>query len=163
VKEMRVDGSYLLDTLKKAVQINSILPHEEKLAAFFADEVRKLGIEPEWHEVAPGRPNVYATADLGPADEMLLLTGHLDTVGVAENWETEPFEAVERDGKLYGLGAFDMKAGLVCCLAAFKALIEDRSLHDQGGEGPRGKGAMGKVAFAATVDEEGWAWGPRRC
>lgn len=38
----------------------------------------------------PGRPNVYATADLGSSDDMLLLTGHLDTVGVAANWETNP-------------------------------------------------------------------------
>jgi succinyl-diaminopimelate desuccinylase len=146
---MRIDQEYLLETLKRAVQIDSVLPHEEKLAAFFADEVRKLGVEPEWHMVAPGRPNVYATADLGPADEMILLTGHLDTVGVAENWETDPFEAVERDGKLFGLGAFDMKAGLVCCLAAFKALVEDRALYSK----------LGKIGFAATVDEEGLGLG----
>lgn len=55
---MRIDNSYLLETLKKAIQINSVIPHEEALAAFFADEVRKLGLEPEWHLVAPaGSPN----------------------------------------------------------------------------------------------------------
>lgn len=153
---MQADRGYLLETLKRAVQIDSILPHEEALAAFFADEVRKLGIEPEWHEVSPGRPNVYATADLGPAEEMLLLTGHLDTVGVAENWQTDPFEPVERDRKLFGLGAYDMKSGLVCCLAAFKALVEARELH-----GKRGKIALGKIGFAATVDEEGLGQGAR--
>lgn len=149
--QVQIDQAYLLDTLKKAVQINSILPHEEALAAFFAGEVRKLGLEPEWHEVAPGRPNVYATADLGPAEELLLLTGHLDTVDIADNWETDPFEPVVRDGKLYGLGAFDMKSGLVCALAAFKALVEARSLH----------GRLGKIAFAATADEEGLGLGAR--
>ena len=141
---MQINYDYLLSTLKKAIQINSVLPHEEALAAFFADEIRKLGIEPDWDLVAPGRPNVYALADLGPAPEMLLLTGHLDTVDVAANWATNPFEAVERDGKLYGLGSYDMKSGLVCALAAFKALVEERSLH----------GKLGKIAFAATVDEE---------
>jgi succinyl-diaminopimelate desuccinylase len=148
---VQIDGRYLLETLKKAIQINSILPHEEDLASFFAGEVRKLGLEPEWQVVAPGRPNVCATAELGPAEEMLLLTGHLDTVGIAENWQTDPFEPVERDGKLYGLGAFDMKSGLVCALAAFKALVEDRSLH----------GRLGKIAFAATADEEGLGLGVR--
>jgi acetylornithine deacetylase/succinyl-diaminopimelate desuccinylase-like protein len=44
-----------------------------------------------------------------------------------------------------------MKSGLVCALAAFKALIEDRSLH----------GKLGKIAFAATVDEEGLGQGAR--
>ena len=115
---MPIDSPYLLDTLKKSIQINSVTPVEEDLAAFFADEIRKLGIEPEWDVVAPGRPNVYAVADLGSSDEMLLLTGHLDTVGIAANWETDPFAPVEKDGKLYGLGSFDMKSGLVCCLAA---------------------------------------------
>jgi acetylornithine deacetylase/succinyl-diaminopimelate desuccinylase-like protein len=148
---MEINHSYLLETLKRAIQIDSVLPHEEALAALFADEVRKLGLEPEWHVVAPGRPNVYALADLGPADEMLLLTGHLDTVGVAANWETDPFQAVERSGKLFGLGSFDMKSGLVCAFAAFKALVEDRSLH----------GKLGKIAFAATVDEEGFGLGAR--
>ena len=72
--------------LKQVIEINSVLPHEEELAAFFADEIRSLGLEPEWHVIAPGRPNVYVTANLGSSDDMLLLTGHLDTVGVATNW-----------------------------------------------------------------------------
>ena len=126
---MEINGHYLLDTLKQAVEINSVLPHEEELAAFLADEIRSLGLEPEWHVVAPGRPNVYVTADLGSSDDVLLLTGHLDTVGVAANWETNPFEAIESEGRLYGLGVLDMKAGLVCALAAFKALLEDSTLH----------------------------------
>lgn len=84
---MEINGHYLLDTLKKAIEINSVLPREEELAAFFADEIRRLGLEPEWHVVAPSRPNVYATADLGPSDDLLLVTGHLDTVGVAANWK----------------------------------------------------------------------------
>ena len=148
---MHIDNSYLLETLKKAIQINSVIPHEEALATFFADEVRKLGLEPEWHLVAPGRPNVYVTADLGSSDDLLLLTGHLDTVDVAANWDTNPFEAVEKDGRLYGLGSFDMKSGLVCAFAAFKALVEDASLHSK----------LGKIAFAATVDEEGLGLGAR--
>ena len=146
---MPIDSTYLLDMLKKSIQINSVTPVEEKLAAFFADEIRKLGLEPEWDVVAPGRPNVYAVADLGPSDEMLLLTGHLDTVGIAANWETDPFDPVEKDGRLYGLGSYDMKSGLVCCFAAFKALVED----------PASKGKLGKIAFAATVDEEGYGTG----
>jgi len=148
---MQIDQTYLLDTLKKAIQINSVVPHEEALAAFFADGIRTLGIEPEWHVVAPGRPNVYALADLGPADDLLLLTGHLDTVGVAANWATNPFKAVERDGKLYGLGSFDMKSGLVCAFATFKALVEDSALHSK----------LGKIAFAATVDEEALGLGAK--
>ncbi len=148
---MIINTAYLLETLKKSIAINSITPHEQALAEFFAKEIRSLGLEPEWHEVAPGRPNVYVTADLGASDDMLLLTGHLDTVDIAANWLTNPLEAVEKDGKLYGLGSFDMKSGLVCAFAAFKALVEDKSLS----------GKLGKIAFAATVDEEAYGLGAK--
>ncbi|MCB0009355.1 MAG: M20/M25/M40 family metallo-hydrolase [Anaerolineales bacterium] len=148
---MPIDAAYLLETLKQSIRINSVVPVEEKLSEFIADELRGLGVEPEWHEIAPGRPNVYAMADLGPADDILLLTGHLDTVDVAANWETDPFTPVEKDGRLYGLGSFDMKSGLICCLSAFKTMVEDKSLH----------GKLGKIAFAATVDEEALGLGAK--
>lgn len=65
-RSLGIDVDYLLNTLRRMISINSVLPNEERLAAYLADEIRALGIEPEWHEVATGRPNVYATADLGP-------------------------------------------------------------------------------------------------
>ena len=146
-----VNATYLLNTLKESIRINSILPYEEAFATFIADEIRKLGLEPEWHQVSEGRPNVYVSADLGPSDRFLLMTGHLDTVGIAENWLTDPFDPVERDGRLYGLGSYDMKSGLICALAAFKAIIEEPSLH----------GKLGRLGFAATVDEEAYGTGAR--
>ena len=148
---IEIDTNYLFDTLREAIRINSILPHEEELATFFAGKIRDLGLEPEWQEVAPGRPNIYASAVLGPAPTFITFTGHLDTVDIAANWQTDPFEPVENDGRLYGLGAVDMKAGLVCALAAFKALLETKELHPQ----------LGRIGFAATVDEEGYGTGAR--
>lgn len=146
---INIDMAYLLDVLRQMIRIRSVLPQEEPLAEFIAEEIRKLGLEPEWHEVSPGRPNVYASADLGPHDRFLTLTGHTDTVDVMQNWPTDPFEPVEKNGRLYGLGAVDMKAGLACALTAFKALVEATALHDQ----------LGRLGFAATVDEEGYGIG----
>ncbi|MGB0385053.1 MAG: M20 family metallopeptidase [Ardenticatenaceae bacterium] len=148
---IKIDSAYLLETLKEAVRINSVIPHEERLALFFAEKIRELGLEPEWHVVAEGRPNVYASVQLGPADGFITLTGHLDTVDVAKNWQTDPFEPVIKDGKLYGLGSLDMKSGVVCALAAFKALIDETSLHSR----------LGRIGFAATVDEEGLGLGAK--
>jgi acetylornithine deacetylase/succinyl-diaminopimelate desuccinylase-like protein len=76
---IEIDKTYLLDTLKEMIRINSIIPHEEKLAAYIADKIREMGLEPEWHEVAPGRPNVYARADLGNNGRFLL--GHPHPAG----------------------------------------------------------------------------------
>ncbi len=144
-----IDPNYLLDTLKQAIRINSVIPNEETLATFFAEEIQKLGYEPEWHEVATGRPNIYASADLGPGNRFLTLTGHLDTVDVAANWPTDPFDPVEQDGRLYGLGAIDMKAGLACALTAFKSLTEAKAY----------RGQLGRLGLAFTVDEEGYGLG----
>ncbi|MBI4552450.1 MAG: M20/M25/M40 family metallo-hydrolase, partial [Candidatus Latescibacteria bacterium] len=150
-RDVAIDAADLLDVLKRMIRIRSVLPHEQPLAEFIADELRKIGVEPEWDEVAPGRPNVYASADLGPRDRFLTLTGHTDTVGVARNWLTDPFDPVEQDGRLYGLGSVDMKAGLACALVAFKTLVES----------PECRGRLGRVGFAATVDEEGYGTGAR--
>ena len=86
-----INTTYLLDTLKQAIRINSIIPHEEALASFFAAKIRELDLEPQWQEVAPGRPNVYASAVLGPSPYFITFTGHLDTVDIAANWLTDPF------------------------------------------------------------------------
>ena len=148
---LTIDIDFLIRTLEESIRINSIIPKEEAYAAFLADTIRSIGIEPEWDEVAPGRPNVYASADLGPSERFILLTGHTDTVDIADGWSTDPFEPVQKDGRMYGLGSFDMKSGLICGLAAFKALIDDKSLY----------GKLGRVGFAATVDEEGYGVGAK--
>ena len=148
---LAVDTAYLIDTLKTMVSIDSILPHEKRLAEFIADELRAMGVEPEWHKVAPGRPNVYCAVDLGPTHRFLVFSGHSDTVGVALGWETNPFQLTECDGRLYGLGAVNMKGGLACSLTAFKALVEAKELH----------GSLGRLGFAITVDQEGHSMGAK--
>ena len=148
---LAVDTAYLIDTLKTMVSIDSILPHEKRLAEFIADELRAMGVEPEWHKVALGRPNVYCAVDLGPTHRFLVFSGHSDTVGVALGWETNPFQLTECDGRLYGLGAVNMKGGLACSLTAFKALVEAKELH----------GSLGRLGFAITVDQEGHSMGAK--
>lgn len=53
----------------------------------------------------------------------LVLSGHMDTVGVAQNaWKTNPFEAVVTDGRLYGRGAVDMKFFIAVVLSLLPLL-----------------------------------------
>jgi len=54
----------------------------------------------------------------------LILNGHLDVVptGPAEMWTTGPFQPSIREGRLYGRGSGDMKAGVASYYAAMKAL-----------------------------------------
>ena len=148
---VEIEYEYINETLKKLIGLNSVLPDEQPVAEFIADEIRSFGIEPEWHEIAPGRPNVYASARFGDSGRFMVFSGHSDTVPAAADWESDPFRPVEKDGRLYGLGAINMKSGLACMLAAFRALVKS-------GEKNKLKGRLGLVV---TVDQEGLSAGAR--
>jgi acetylornithine deacetylase/succinyl-diaminopimelate desuccinylase family protein len=109
----------------------------ELLANFLADH----GLPVELDEAAPDRPNLTCLwgADDGPT---LLLTGHSDTVPIGNGWTRDPFAGEIDDGRLYGRGSCDMKAGLAGMAIAMVAL-KRRMVW------PRGR-----VLFAACVDEE---------
>ena len=68
------------------------------------------------------KASLFAT--IGPGEGGgIALSGHTDVVPVAsQNWDTDPFQMVERDGKLYGRGTCDMKGYLACCLALVPSL-----------------------------------------
>lgn len=88
------------------------------------------------------RANIIASIGDTSADAATLLFGaHLDVVpAAAERWKTDPFDPVERDGRIIGRGSVDMLGGL--CAAAM-ALVD---MNTQ----PLG----GRVIFAATAGEE---------
>lgn len=95
-------------------------PGEEKAAAdYVANLLEQAGLEVKLHEFAPGRPSMVArlrgASDLHP----LAFTGHLDVVPLGEKpWSMPPFAADIRDGKLFGRGSSDMKAGVAAFVAA---------------------------------------------
>ena len=75
------------------------------------------------HEVIepkPGMVNVVAATDRGPG-RSVILNGHLDTfpVGDRSGWERDPFSGEVIDGKVFGRGVADMKAGTAASLIAF--------------------------------------------
>lgn len=146
-----MSSSALEELIGRMVGVDSRLPVEEPLARLVADEIRAAGLEPEWQETAPGRPNVYCSAHLGPRPRFVTFTGHLDTVDVAQGWSSDPFTPTVLNRRMHGLGALDMKSGLACAWFAFRRLLDSRDLH------PR----LGRIGFAATVDEEAYGSGAR--
>jgi acetylornithine deacetylase/succinyl-diaminopimelate desuccinylase-like protein len=74
-------------------------------------------------ESASGHPSVFARIPGPEGAPTVLLYAHYDVQppGPIEEWETGPFEPVERDGRLYGRGASDDKAGIVMHLGAIAA------------------------------------------
>jgi len=73
----------------------------------------------------------------------MLINGHVDTVPLCDGWTVDPYAGIEKDGRLYGLGALDMKAGVVASIFLLEALVE------------AGIELNGEVLFTAVSDEEG--------
>jgi len=90
-----------------------------------------------------GRPNLGATLPGVGGGRSLILSGHSDTVPAgSQPWTHAPFGAELLDGRLYGRGAFDMKAGLAANLFLVEALAE------------LGIRLQGDLTFESVVDEE---------
>ncbi len=144
---MRVDSNYLTSTLARMVQIDSVNPFfrggvgdERTIAAFVAGELARLGLRVETYEPQPHRVSVVGTLPGKGSGRSLMLYGHMDTVGV--EGMAEPFSGAVRDGRMYGRGTYDMKGGLVACLAAAKAVVDS------------GAGLAGDLLVCGAADEE---------
>jgi acetylornithine deacetylase len=95
---------------------------------------------------APGKCNLVAR--IGEGTGGLLLSGHTDTVPYdADDWTSDPFTLTERDGRLYGLGATDMKG-------FFGLALEAASSFERGA-------LRAPLTLLATADEESTMAGAR--
>lgn len=144
------------------VRIPTVNPpgeHYEDCARFIGDTLARLGFDIEYF-AAEGRPehtarhprlNVVGTRTGLAARPTVHLNGHFDVVPAGEGWTLDPFGGVVRDGKIYGRGSCDMKAGIAA--AAFAAAAIRRA----------GVPVPGTIEVSGTVDEEsggfaGVAW-----
>jgi acetylornithine deacetylase len=135
-----------LALLRDLVAIDSVNPSlvpggrgEADIADRVARALRESGLEVTIQEAAPTRPNVIGVLEGRASGATLLLCGHMDTVGV-EGMEA-PFTPIEREGRLYGRGAQDMKGGLAAILDAARVLATSGL-------------PAGRLVVAAVVDEE---------
>lgn len=68
--------------------------------------------------------------DAGTGKRVIGILCHADVVPAGEGWDTDPFDAQIRDGKIYGRGAVDDKGPLICALYAVKHIVDDGLLPE---------------------------------
>src|ERR1041385_1168285 len=98
--------------------------HVERSAEAVAELLRGVGLPDVRVVRAGGQPAVIGRRPAPPGAPTVLLYAHHDVqpVGDLTRWLSDPFEPVERDGRLYGRGGADDKAGVRAPVAALRAL-----------------------------------------
>jgi len=139
---MAAEAAATLRLARELIARRSITPKDEGCQELLGQHLARLGfsIEPIRHGDVT---NLFARR--GTARPLLCFIGHTDVVptGPLEQWHSDPFVPTERDGKLFGRGAADMKTSI----AAFVVAVEDFLVKH-----PSPKGS---IALLITSDEEG--------
>lgn len=134
--------------LSDIVAIETVDRNEEDVANYLAALLADHGIESKVIPTGiPGRANLVA--EIGSGSPVLAISGHMDVVsaGNADAWTSDPYTLTERDGKLFGRGATDMKGGLAALVIAMIEIKEQGLLK------------KGTLRLLATYNEENGAVG----
>jgi len=127
---------------RELIARRSVTPEDGGCQALLAARLAAAGFRCEDLSVN-GVTNLWARR--GTARPVVCFAGHTDTVpaGPLEHWQTDPFVPTERDGRLFGRGAADMKSSLAAFVVALEQFIAERPRH------------AGSLAVLLTSDEEG--------
>lgn len=119
-------------------------PSDNGCQEILIDRLEKIGFNIE--RIRCGEvDNLWARRGTGAP--LICFAGHTDVVptGPLEKWESDPFDPVTRNGRLYGRGAADMKGSIAAFITAIEAFVAEHPDHD------------GSIALLITSDEEGIA------
>jgi succinyl-diaminopimelate desuccinylase len=152
----------IVDYTRALVRIPTVNPpgdEYEPCAHFIGDDLRRRGFEVEYiaasgrpeHTLRHPRVNVVGTRRGPSSGAVVHLNGHFDVVPAGGGWTVDPFAGVVRDGKIFGRGVCDMKAGIAAAVFAAEAIRR------------AGVESNGTIEISGTVDEEsggfaGVAW-----
>ncbi|HIO97610.1 MAG TPA: succinyl-diaminopimelate desuccinylase [Leucothrix sp.] len=135
-----------LDLTKALIARPSITPDDKGCQQLLIDILEPVGFKTEKLRFGEGKDavdNIWLRK--GTEAPLFCFAGHTDVVptGPVENWDSNPFEATERNGKLYGRGTADMKGSIAAFTVACTQFVKDHPEH------------KGSIAYLITSDEEG--------
>lgn len=128
--------------LEDICRIKTENDNETEVALYIQKLLADNGIESELVEYEPGRSNLVAEIKNGEG-KVLGISGHMDVVAAGDInlWSHDPYAAEIVDGKMYGRGTSDMKAGLAALVIAMIDANEKKNFN-------------GTIRLLATVGEE---------
>jgi succinyl-diaminopimelate desuccinylase len=134
--------SAVFDLTCELIRRRSVTPDDAGCQQLLGDRLAAAGFEVE-HLRFGDVDNLWATH--GRGGPLLVFLGHTDVVptGPVEQWASDPFDPVVRDGYLYGRGAADMKGSVAAMAVALEAFVQAHPGH------------RGRVGLLLTSDEEG--------
>jgi len=131
-----------LHLAEQLISRRSVTPEDGGCLLIIVERLERIGFACEYINRG-GVSNLWARR--GSASPLLCFAGHTDVVptGPLDQWHSDPFLPVQRDGMLYGRGAADMKGSLAAFVTSVEAFVANQPAHS------------GSIAFLLTSDEEG--------
>ena len=118
----RIDDEEVVRLASDLIRIPSFTTEETPCAEWIAGYLRDQGVEAELQEIEPGRKQAVARLRGTGGGKSIMLNGHIDIDPLASGWTRDPFQPWIADGKIFGHGIFNMKAGVTACIMAALAL-----------------------------------------
>src|SRR4051812_21453574 len=118
---LRIDIAELVELARNLIRIDTSNPpgSEEPAMRCLGTYLAQWGIDVEYLEVEPGRPNLIARLRGEAAGGHLVLSGHMDVVPSGDApWQHDPFAAELIGARIVGRGAADMKGGVAAMAVA---------------------------------------------
>ncbi len=134
--------SKTLALTEELIGLSSVTPDDKGCQRRLIQLLEPLGFQCETIE-SGGVTNLWARK--GNVQPLVVFAGHTDVVptGPLDHWHSNPFVPTQRDGKLYGRGAADMKTSIAAMVIAVEEFIAAHPNH------------TGSIGFLITSDEEG--------
>lgn len=161
-----IDEKAAIEQVLAILRVDSIWGNECALALPLAEEMEAAGFsEVALVEPLPGRPSVVGRIRGTGGGKSLILNGHIDIYELSKDWTRDPFRPAVENGRIYGAGVADEKAGTAALLSAARLFLEPAlrpkgdvifmgvSAHFEGGLGTRAVLATGISADAALTCE----------
>lgn len=145
----QIDKKNITNLLSELIRIPSPYFEEEEIMEFTYNWLKDKNVPVRKHSYYEEKitkfkgVNVIGEIDSKKEGPTIYLNGHLDSVKLCNGWSVPPYEAVVKDGSMYGVGALDMKSGCAAIMVVLAEFIKNA------------KDFRGKLIYHLVSDEEG--------